>query len=205
MDKRGAVRSLNSRPPIAFPTCSPSQLRNLSPDAHLGLTCHFQGLQICQAGLGTITDGIDHGTWGGGRSGFWEQGTTPVPSPRPSLVCVVFPRSLPFPRLDLLSTHPCIPPRSREPTQYGAPAGFIHAQDTGLFATHGGHGRAQATAPGIVLFQLAEVHTAAPYTCSHGGCRFRFLRAFSDSDQLAHRTRPDVPLGLYACTSDTVP
>lgn len=30
------------------------------------LTCHFQGLQILQAGQGTIADSIDHGAWGRG-------------------------------------------------------------------------------------------------------------------------------------------
>lgn len=46
-------------PPLNMP-------RNRLPRSTPGLTCHLQGLQICQAGQGAIADGVDHGAWGSG-------------------------------------------------------------------------------------------------------------------------------------------
>lgn len=185
-----------------------------SPGVHLGLTCHFQGLQICQAGQGAITDGVDHGAWeSGGATSEPVKAAIPVPSS--PLFSVPSPMARPFPvappspgpvqsRLrfegNLHPPEPAPPPRRpRGRTQHRAPARLIDTQGAGLFAAHRGHRRVQAAAARIVPLQLAEIHVAsAAETRSAGaGLGARFPRAPQRRSLPTNRrrTRPAADVG----------
>lgn len=81
--KKGAGGSFHS----CFPLCiSPALLhiyRNPECSIQHRLTCHFQGLQICQAGQGAVTDCVDHGTLGGGKLRVLRAGFPPVSTYKP--------------------------------------------------------------------------------------------------------------------------
>lgn len=191
-------------------TCPCTYLGIPSPGVHLGLTCHFQGLQICQARQRAITDGVHHGAWkSGGPASEPVKSIIPVPSsllfPVPSPMPWPSPLlSLPHPTGAIWLPFPCnlhppyhtpSKPRPWGRTQHRAPACFIDAQDARLLAAHGGYRRVQATAARIVSLQLAEIHAAFTATTGHRNevCRPRTRRAFFSvaltSGQSEYRTR----------------
>lgn len=205
------LSSSSLHPPLNMP-------RNRLPRSTPGLTCHFQGLQICQAGQGAIADGVDHGAWGrGGPNSEPVKATISIPS-SPLFFSVPSPMPSPSP----LSPPPP-PPRVRCNPSSCSSATCIHfitplphpalgahpAPGPGPLHRRPGrrapcgtqkvYRRVQATAARIVSLQLAEIHAAAAAATSGRNkvCKERSLRAFSAGpeavlalDQSPRKTRP---------------
>lgn len=145
--EKGAGGSFHS----CFPLCiSPALLHiygNPECSIQLRLTCHFQGLQVCQAGQWAVTDGVDHGTLGGGKLRVLRAGFPPASTYKPCSIITTaqghptiasgFPRPCMNPIAVPLKTAPLSPsPRPWGRTKHRASARFIHAQDARLLEAH---------------------------------------------------------------------